>query len=472
MNNFENKVLNFIRKNNMLEDGEAVVVGFSGGADSTALLTVLFSLKEILGIRLIAAHVNHGIREDAGNDAEFTKNFCEERGIEFCLLEENIPEIAASEKLSEEEAGRIVRYDFFDKLLKEKKADKIAIAHHENDAAETFLLNIFRGSGVRGGGGIRPVRDCVIRPLLCVDRLEIERYLAEKEISFCTDVTNAENVHTRNKIRNKLIPYVQKEINSSAVEHIYRATCDFAQADEYIRSQAETVYKEALINEKALLTLDLHRLKSEPEIIRKYVVMKCFEELTPNRKDITARHIEAVMDAICDTDGTVTLDLPYNLIAVRSYSKISFLEKKKAIKAENTDEQIVIKKLNIGDKFTYNIRDLGVATIDILSYNGEISIPRDTYTKWFDCDRIQEVVFRHRKPDDYICIEQGEAVRKKKLSKFMTDEKIPASERDNLIILADGDHCMWVPGYRISCSYKISDKTKKILAISIYNGGN
>ena len=133
---------------------------------------------------------------------------------------------------------------------------------------------------------------------------------------------------------------------------------------------------------------------------------------------------------------------------------------------------IVIKKLNIGDKFTYNIRDLGVATIDILSYNGEISIPRDTYTKWFDCDRIQEVVFRHRKPDDFICIEQGEAVRKKKLSKFMTDEKIPVSERDNLFILADGDHCMWIPGYRISCSYKISDKTKKILAISIYNGGN
>ena len=123
-------------------------------------------------------------------------------------------------------------------------------------------------------------------------------------------------------------------------------------------------------------------------------------------------------------------------------------------------------------KFKLNIPRFGVATIDIMSYNGETSIPRDTYTKWFDCDRIQEVIFRHRKPDDYICIEQNGAVKKKKLSKFMTDEKIPVSERDNLWILADGNHCLWVPGYRISCSYKISDKTKKILAVAIDNGGN
>ena len=472
MNNFENKVLNFIRENQLVKPGDKVVAGFSGGADSTALVTVLFELKELLQISLIAAHVNHGIREEAGDDADFTCTFCRERKIKYFLLEKNVPQIAAEGKLSEEEAGRIVRYDFFSQLVISEGADKIAIAHHQNDVAETFLHNIFRGSGLRGAGAIRPVRDNVIRPLLCVTRDEIEEYLKEKEISFCTDATNLENIHTRNKLRNKVIPYVEKEINSSAVEHIYRATKDFAMAEDYIRDQAFKVFEEVSEKDNNGIRIDLKKLANKPEIIKKYVVLRCFEILTPNRKDITARHVDAVMSLISSKEGTSRVDLPYNLTAIRSYEKMFLAENKDCNESEKEDDQLVIKKLEIGQKFKLNIPRFGVATIDIMSYNGKTSIPRDTYTKWFDCDRIQEVIFRHRKPDDYICIEQNGAVKKKKLSKFMTDEKIPVSERDDLWILADGDHCMWVPGYRISCSYKISDNTKKILAVAIDNGGN
>ncbi|MBO6242055.1 MAG: tRNA lysidine(34) synthetase TilS [Butyrivibrio sp.] len=472
MNNFENKVLNFIRENQLVKPGDKVVAGFSGGADSTALVTVLFELKELLQISLIAAHVNHGIREEAGDDADFTCTFCRERKIKYFLLEKNVPQIAAEGKLSEEEAGRIVRYDFFSQLVISEGADKIAIAHHQNDVAETFLHNIFRGSGLRGAGAIRPVRDNVIRPLLCVTRDEIEEYLKEKEISFCTDATNLENIHTRNKLRNKVIPYVEKEINSSAVEHIYRATKDFAMAEDYIRDQAFKVFEEVSEKDNNGIRIDLKKLANKPEIIKKYVVLRCFEILTPNRKDITARHVDAVMSLISSKEGTSRVDLPYNFTAIRSYEIMFLTENKDCNEFEKEDDQLVIKKLEIGQKIKLNIPRFGVATIDIMSYNGKTSIPRDTYTKWFDCDRIQEVIFRHRKPDDYICIEQNGAVKKKKLSKFMTDEKIPVSERDDLWILADGDHCMWVPGYRISCSYKISDNTKKILAVAIDNGGN
>ena len=472
MNNFENKVLNFIRENQLVKPGDKVVAGFSGGADSTALVTVLFELKELLQISLIAAHVNHGIREEAGDDADFTCTFCRERKIKYFLLEKNVPQIAAEGKLSGEEAGRIVRYDFFSQLVISEGADKIAIAHHQNDVAETFLHNIFRGSGLRGAGAIRPVRDNVIRPLLCVTRDEIEEYLKEKEISFCTDATNLENIHTRNKLRNKVIPYVEKEINSSAVEHIYRATKDFAMAEDYIRDQAFKVFEEVSEKDNNGIRIDLKKLANKPEIIKKYVVLRCFEILTPNRKDITARHVDAVMSLISSKEGTSRVDLPYNFTAIRSYEIMFLTENKDCNEFEKEDDQLVIKKLEIGQKIKLNIPRFGVATIDIMSYNGKTSIPRDTYTKWFDCDRIQEVIFRHRKPDDYICIEQNGAVKKKKLSKFMTDEKIPVSERDDLWILADGDHCMWVPGYRISCSYKISDNTKKILAVAIDNGGN
>jgi len=171
-------------------------------------------------------------------------------------------------------------------------------------------------------------------------------------------------------------------------------------------------------------------------------------------------------------EGTSKVNLPYNLVAMRSYEKMSLTENTDCQNGKKSDDQIVVKKPDIGEKNALPLPGYGIATIDIMSYNEEISIPRDTYTKWFDCDRIQEAVFRHRKPDDYICIEQHGAVRKKKLSKFMTDEKIPVDERDNLWILADGDHCMWIPGYRISCSYKITEKTQKILAVAIDNGGN
>ena len=462
MDNFENKVLNFIRDNQMVKAGDKVIVGFSGGADSTALTLVLFTLKEILKIELIAAHVNHGIREEAWEDADFTRSFCEERGIGYHLLEEDVPKIAADKRLSEEEAGRLVRYDFFSQLAKSEEADRIAIAHHQDDAAETFLLNIFRGSGLRGGGGIRPVRDNVIRPLLCVTRQEIEEYIRKKNISFCTDSTNFENVHTRNKIRNEVLPYVKKEINSGATEHIYRATKDFAMAEDYIQDQAKKVFDKASEKAGNEIRLDLKLLRDETEIIKKYVVLKCFEELTPNRKDITSRHVDAVLCLMNEKEGSARVDLPYNLKAIRSYEVMSLAENTDSGEAGKIDEQVKINKPETGNKITLNIPQLGVATIDTMSYNGKTSIPRDTYTKWFDCDRIQEAVFRHRRPEDYICIEQDGNVRKKKLSKFMTDEKIPASKRDDLWILADGDHCMWIPGYRISCRYKISEKTKKM----------
>ena len=184
MNGFENKVLNFIRKNDLLASNDKILVGFSGGADSTALITVLYELKKLLGIELCALHVNHGIREEAGEDASFTRDFCKERDIEYILVEENVPLYAKENKLTEEEAGRKIRYEAFETYAKRNGATKIAVAHHRNDAAETLLHNLMRGSGIHGAGAIRPKRDNVIRPLLCVTRQEIEDYLKEKELSY------------------------------------------------------------------------------------------------------------------------------------------------------------------------------------------------------------------------------------------------------------------------------------------------
>ncbi|MBR4669606.1 MAG: tRNA lysidine(34) synthetase TilS [Butyrivibrio sp.] len=474
MNGFENKVLNFIRKNDLLASNDKILVGFSGGADSTALITVLYELKKLLGIELCALHVNHGIREEAGEDASFTRDFCKERDIEYILVEENVPLYAKENKLTEEEAGRKIRYEAFETYAKRNGATKIAVAHHRNDAAETLLHNLMRGSGIHGAGAIRPKRDNVIRPLLCVTRQEIEDYLKEKELSYCTDATNEENIHTRNKIRNVLIPYAEKEINESAAENLSRAAERFAEADEYIRSVAEDFFKKEVSCGKGKIELDTKKLKALPKIIKENVVLKCFEYLTPNRKDITSSHIEALIELADDTEGTKSKDFPYMLSAIRQYNKLIISKKSErgADSSFDRESEIVLDtdELTKGSR-TYEIPGLGSANVSIIKRRKEDAIPSDTYTKWFDCDRIQTAVFRRRRKDDHIYIDMDDRDCKKMLSKFMTDAKIPANERDELYVLADGDHVLWVPGYRMSSKAKISEDTDRILAINIIFGG-
>ena len=469
MNAFESKVLNFIRDNHMVKEGESVLVGLSGGADSMALMTVLYELKEVLGISLFAAHVNHMIRPEAGEDAAFSRQYCEKKGIPFYLFEEDVPEYSKKMHLTEEEAGRVVRYNVFSELIKDKKIDKIAVAHHQNDAAETFLLNLFRGTGIRGGSGIRPVRDNIVRPLLCVSRAEIEAYLGEKGIGYCTDSTNQENDHTRNKLRNVVLPFVQGEVNSAAVDHIVRASREIGQAYDYIRGQADRVFDKCCVDTAKEIRIDLDILSKEPEIIRRYVILKCFELIVPGRKDITSTHVDMIINLMESTDGSASLNLPYGIRIERAYDKLFF---KKEGEAEPSKKQVIYKISNLepGSEYVYDLGELGVANVKVISYNEKMLIPSDTYTKWFDCDRIQEVIFRYRQPEDYIYIEQGESSHKKKLSKFMTDEKIPASRRDNIYVLAEGNHVLWIPGYRMSSSFKICKKTQKILAISISKG--
>lgn len=454
----------------MAVSGDKILVGFSGGADSVALLLVLYKLKELLGTELVAVHVNHGIREEAGEDADFTRRFCEERNIRYYLVEEDVPEIARENKLTEEEAGRNVRYKAFRTIAENEGAAKIAVAHHRNDVAETLLLNLLRGTGLHGAGAIRPVRDNVIRPLLCVTRQEIEEYLGDEGISFCHDATNDENIHTRNKVRNELIPYMTENINAEAVKHLCRAASDFALADDFISKVTGEFFDKACTYDGKSVKIELKKLKSGDLFIQKNVILKCFELLTPNRKDITASHVDAVADIMGSESGTASVDLPYGIIAKREYDELTLSKKE----AEILDKTLVIDffdRVKKDGKVSDDIPGIGRMEASVREYVKGASIPRGTYTKWFDCDRIQTAVFRCRRPDDYIFIEMESGIYKKKLSKFMTDAKIPIDRRDSIYVMADGDRVLWVPGYRISADIKVSEDTKSILAINFLDGG-
>ena len=467
MNGFENKVLSYIQKNHLTDPGDKILVGFSGGADSTALLAVLSALRRLLSIDLVAVHVNHMIRQEADSDEEFCREFCARLDIPFFAVKKDIPAMAAGEKLTEEEAGRLARYDVFSDILARQQADKIAVAHHENDLAETLLMNLFRGSGLHGAAGIKAVRGNIIRPFLCVTRKEIEEYLAEKDISFCTDATNGENIHTRNIIRNVLMPVIERDINAGAVKHLSRAAADFEKADAYIRNRAKKVFDGSVSTSEEEVLIDLEKLEDEDDIIRENVILLCFEKLTPSRKDITSNHVEAVLSLMNSREGSGSCDLPYDLKARRSYNELRIGKNK----ATEEDLPEIPVRLSLGEKTEVLLPGERRAIIEVFKRESDMSFPTDTYTKWFDYDRIQEVVFRTAKTYDYIRIEQAGGIGAKPIKKLLTDEKVPREKRKELYLLAKGSEIIWVPGIRMSGAYKISEKTENIMSVSIINGG-
>ena len=214
------KVTEYNKKYSMLQKGDSVLVGLSGGADSVCLLYILKELAEKLHFSVYALHVNHGIRGmEADADEQFAANLCNKLEVPFVSIKEDILDYAEKNRVSLEEGGRIVRYAAFERMKQEWGCTKIALAHHANDSAETMLFHLFRGGKLGGLAGIPPVREHIIRPLLCCNRKEIEGWLEERNISYCTDVSNFSEEYTRNKIRHRILAYAEEEINPKAVLH-------------------------------------------------------------------------------------------------------------------------------------------------------------------------------------------------------------------------------------------------------------
>lgn len=291
---FENKVLNCITKYNMISNGDKIVVAVSGGPDSIALLNVLINLKSKLNIELFVAHVNHMIRAVADEETEYVKEFCKSRNVSCFIKKVDVLRIAEEEKISTEEAGRNERYKFFDEVYNQVAANKIAIAHNKNDNAETVLMNIIRGTGTSGLKGIEPVRDNkFIRPLIETERQDIEKYCEENLLNPRIDESNSENIYTRNKIRNLLIPYIKKEFNPNIVESISRLSDLATQENNYVENMLKQTYKQVLIEEGIdCIVLNLKLFNKQDYYMRSRILLQAIQELFGTTKGIEKVHIE------------------------------------------------------------------------------------------------------------------------------------------------------------------------------------
>ena len=486
-----NKVVNFIKKHRMIESGALVAVGVSGGADSVCLLHLLWRLSGEMPFQLLAVHVDHGVREDSAKDAAYVEQLCSELNIPFYLQKVDMNGYAKERGLSAEEAGRQLRYTAYNEALSQyrhkEEVCKIAVAHNANDRAETMLFHIFRGSGLKGFASIRPVRGEVIRPLLCLEREEIEQYLAEQRLEYCHDSTNEEDEYTRNRIRHHILPYAEQEICCGTVTHMGELADILTETEDYLEKQTQEMYGryvkeiyfgETLPDESAAdgrirrIYVQCVQLSEEAPVMYKRVLLACMERLTPHRKDITGQHITDLVKLMM-SNGSKELSLPYEIRAYKEYEQLTLCcgadEELRSVSNENAD-----RPYKIEPPMEISVPNEGEFAFTVLDDNAvfgekQQNIPENRYTKWFDYDKITtSLVLRTRKQGDYLTIDK--ALHTKSVKQYMIDEKIPKAQRNNIHILADGEHILWIPGYRISERYKVDESTKRILQVQLRGG--
>ena len=290
------EVLKTIETYNLIEKNDKIVIGVSGGPDSICLLHVLYGLKEKLGIEIVVAHVNHMLRDVADLETEYVQNFCKKLGIECYVKKADILEISKTQKKGTEEVGRQVRYDFFDEVAKKTNSNKIATAHNSNDRAETVILNILRGSGLSGLKGIEPIRDNkYIRPLINTDRQDIENYCNDNKLEPKYDKTNNENIYTRNKVRNTVIPYIKKEFNPKIIKTINRLSSLATEENEYLQAITKQEFENLLIEKTENIILDLHKFNSLNLVIKRRLILYTINEVLHTTNGIEKVNIDDII---------------------------------------------------------------------------------------------------------------------------------------------------------------------------------
>lgn len=292
-----NAVLKTIEKYNLIEANDKIVLGVSGGPDSLFMLDILNKLKEKLKIKLIVAHINHKIRKEADEEEQFVKEFCKKINVEFYSKRIEVEKYANNNKIGIEEAGRKIRYEFFEEVCKVVGANKIAVAHNKNDKVETMIMHVLRGSGISGLQGIQPkTNNKIIRPIIEIERKDIEKYCEEENLQPRIDKSNYDNTYTRNKIRNVVIPYINEEFNPNFIETMTRLSELITEENTFLNKLTETEYNKILIQKKdEEILLDLKKFNGLDNIIKKRIILYTVSQLRGGSQGIEKIHIEDIV---------------------------------------------------------------------------------------------------------------------------------------------------------------------------------
>lgn len=470
----KNTIIERIIDEGLVQEGSWIVTGVSGGPDSLCLLHALHRLSDSMDLTIIPVHVNHMLRPEADDEAENVARICDRLGLECALFAADCSEMAEDMKISTEEAGRYIRYEIFDDVAEQienegvpKEKINIAVAHNADDQSETVLFRLLRGTGIHGLGGIPAARDSdsgylIIRPLLTTERSEIEEYIRENKLRPNIDKTNEGTDYTRNRIRNELIPYLEKNFNPNIKDTLRRYAGLAALDDGLLTDLALSECEDCLTvdEEEGRVVLDISELKETHPSVTSRIISLVFKVL---RIEMGAGYelVASMLDMLYSDNPSSSIDLPGDFRAVREYDSIIFAgsDEDLSVKAESLmmfPQVMMMKDFHPDPEAVY-------AAFDFDKFNEEHP------------GKAGELELRTRREGDYLPMKSG----RKKIQDLLVDSKVKKNARDSILMVAIGSEVLWVlPNRyftgkqeqekgRFSPKYHITDTTERVLYIEI-----
>ncbi len=463
------QVLETINRNDLINHGDGIVVGISGGYDSVCLLHILYYLSKDLDLRLYPVHINHMLRGlEADRDEEFVNDFCLSLGLSLNIKRIDIAKKAKKDKSSIEEAGRNARYEEFNRVAAENSANKIAVAHSRNDQAETILMRIFRGTGLEGLKGIEYKRDNIIRPLLDIDRLHIENYVNDNGLKAVTDSSNLHQDYFRNRIRLNVLPEINNAARIDITENLLRLSKLVVTDEDFLRYNAEIAYKKACKKKETdFVEIDLFELQKMHQAILGRVIRIAILNSCGSIEGIGFNHIDSLVWLIRDGQTGSRTDIPHGMMAVKTYSSI-IIKKQGEEKKESFQN-----KLKIPGRIVLNDIE-AVITTKVINFDTSESCQEfvkeniGAYTEFFDFKKLElesnlDILVRNRRDGDIFKPLNSNGT--KKLKEYFIDKKIVREQRMKFPLIAINKEIIWIIGNKTSDKYKVTDNTNSVLMI-------
>ncbi len=439
-----------IEEYKMINQGDTVAVCLSGGADSMALFHLMCAYREVLKINVFAIHINHGLREESGDEEVFIKEYCKNKDVECIVYHLDMNSREKPQGFSTEMWARKLRYEFFEKVAEERNA-KLATAHTLSDKCETVIFNLSRGTNLKGVCGIPAVRGNIIRPLINCTRSDIEGYCEANKVPYITDMSNFSDEYSRNKIRLKIMP-VLKEINSDSEHLIGEFTREMEQIYTFLTQLSDTLFR----NSVTLNGFDIYTIKQQDDVVIKFFLRKVLDRYNCLSKD----NIEAILEGI--KTESFSRQLSKDIFCEVKDGYLSFY-KPKVYKKEKNKEKISI---DYGENVSFLSKVFVVEKISREELEKNKKIDKNYLNNCIDCDTINGKLFlRTRKTGDTVTLRKRNVT--KTVKKLFTEDKIPLKTRDNTVILSDdADNVLWLENYGVNKKFAVDDKTENIAVIT------